>query len=373
MAVGERLALDVRRDFTFLHPDVLDARCTIDGPTLRLTNRVNHEQYRILVMPGSRAIHASNLAKIRDFYDQGGVVLATTRLPDYSAEAGKDQQVRDAIAAMFEPQVATKIRVTASSTWAPGGHDPELAVDGDPDTRWNTAAASQGNQWLEVEFDAPRTFCRTLVREAFGRTRAYRIEAWDGSRWVECVHGQQLGDEKIDTFAPVSAQKVRLFIETISADCLSIREFQVLDEKGVNLAQAGTTWSVRTNARGGRAYFLPQPNAAALQAALDDAQRVPDVRWEEPVRVTAGNLSYIHKVLEDRDVWFFGNSSDSPVDVPVRLRGRHVLERWDPHTGTIAAQPAESLRDGDAEVTRVRVTLAPVRSVFLIGAAGAAP
>ena len=48
MDVGERLSLDVRRDFTFLHPEVLDAKCTVDGPTLRLNNRVNHEQYRVV-------------------------------------------------------------------------------------------------------------------------------------------------------------------------------------------------------------------------------------------------------------------------------------------------------------------------------------
>ena len=101
MDLGETLSLGLRRDFTFLHPEVLDAKCTVDGPTLRLNNRVNHEQYRIVLVPGSRAIHASNLAKIRDFYEQGGVVLATTRLPEHSAEAGKDGQVRETIAAMF--------------------------------------------------------------------------------------------------------------------------------------------------------------------------------------------------------------------------------------------------------------------------------
>jgi len=369
MTVGERLALNVRRDFTFLHPDVLDAKCTVDGPTLRLNNRVNYEQYQILVIPGSRAIHASNLAKIRDFYEQGGVVLATTRLPECSAEPGKDAVVRETIAAMFavRPGQADEVRMGASSAWAGGGHEPAMAADGDPETRWNSAARAGGNQWLEVEFDTPRTFCRTVVRETFDRTRAYRIESWDGSRWVPCARGQRLGDEKIDTFQPITATKVRLFLETISSDCVSIREFEVLDGKGANLVQAGAAFSVRTNAKGGRAYFLPRPTAAAIQAVLDDAKLVPDVRFEEPVRTSGGNLSYIHKVLDRRDLWFFGNSSDSPVEVPVRLRGKHVLERWDPHTGTIESQPAEIARDGNAEVTRVRLALGPVRSVFLIG------
>jgi hypothetical protein len=102
---------------------------------------------------------------------------------------------------------------------------------------------------------------------------------------------------------------------------------------------------------------------------LDDAKLVPDVRWEQPLRVSGGNLSYLHKVAEGRDIWFFGNSSDTPVVVFVRLRGRHALERWDPHRGSIEPQLAETVRDGDAEATRVRLSLGPVQSVFLVGAA----
>ncbi len=101
MQVGEALALGVRRDFTFVHPEVLDERCAVEGNALRLNNPVNWERYRVFIIPGSRAISVTSLRKIKDFYDQGGQVIATTRLPDTAAEFGKDDEVRQLVAAIF--------------------------------------------------------------------------------------------------------------------------------------------------------------------------------------------------------------------------------------------------------------------------------
>jgi hypothetical protein len=99
--VGELLATELGRDYTFLHPEVLDEGCRIDGPLMRLENPVNHETYHVLVMPGHRSIQWSNLKKIKAFYDQGGKVIATGTLPSKSAEFGHDPDVVDAISTMF--------------------------------------------------------------------------------------------------------------------------------------------------------------------------------------------------------------------------------------------------------------------------------
>jgi hypothetical protein len=101
MQVGEALALGVRRDFTFVHPEVLDERCAVEGNALRLNNPVNWERYRVFIIPGSRTISVTSLRKIKDFYDLGGQVIATTRLPDTAAEFGKDDEVRQLVAAIF--------------------------------------------------------------------------------------------------------------------------------------------------------------------------------------------------------------------------------------------------------------------------------
>jgi hypothetical protein len=258
------------------------------------------------------------------------------------------------------------VSVTASSAWAGGGYDPGNAADGDAQSRWNAADGDKNPQWLEVDFGAAKTFGRTVVREAFDRTRAYRIQAWDGTQWKECVKGERLGAKKADTFAPVTASKVRLCIDAIAADSASVFEVEVLDAQGRNLACAAGVQSVQTNAKGGKAYFIPSPQAGTLKAVLDDALGVYDVSFEQDVASRNGNLSYIHKVIDGRQVYFVGNSSDDAVDMHMRLRGKLKLEQWDPHTGEVGACETEAISDHGCEVTRVRLNLAPVRSVFFV-------
>lgn len=236
MDTGELLSLAVRRDFTYLHPEVLDEKCTVRGDTLTLDNATNRQTYRVLIVPGSKTIAASNLAKIKQFFDQGGKVIATTRLPYLSAEFGQDDKVRGAIRAIF-------------------GVDPQGAV----------------------------------AREA-----------------------------------------------------------------------------AASSPRGGKAYFLPKPSAESLGRVLDDALAVWDVKLGGVPRLAGGNLSYLHKARDGRGVWFFANSSDTAVDVPVTLRGRHELEAWDPHAGAIAPAAASHAVESGQAVTRIRLALPPVRSVFLL-------
>lgn len=369
MRVGELLALNVRRDFTFIHPEVLDEKCSVADAEIHLNNKVNAENYKVFVIPGSRTIHWSSLQKIKAFYDKGGKVIATTRLPDSSAEMGKDKEVQETIAAMFGfgGKKSETLRVTASSAWAAGGYNPKNALDGDPQTRWNAADGDKNPQWLEVDFGAAKTFGKTVVREEYNRTRSYRIQAWDGQKWIDCAKGEQLGVAKTNTFNSVTASKVRLCIDAISSDSVSIAEFEVYDAGNRNLA-IPDSYTAHANAKGGNAYFIPSPRAATLKAVLDDALKVYDVAFEQDVPTPNGNLSYIHKVVEGRDVYFVGNSSAAAVDTFIRLRGKHDLKLWDPHTGQISACEAETISDNGSEVTRVRLNLDPVRSVFLVGA-----
>jgi hypothetical protein len=260
MDLGERLMLDLRHDFTFLHPEVLDATCTVQGAALRLNHPERFEQYRVLVIPGSTTIHLSNLRKIRDFYANGGRVVATTRLPDRSAEPGKDAEVRAIVEEIFGAAAATRKSDVASSKSEPGRVGPE-----EP--------------------------------------------------------GQHASGRK--------------------------------DTNG--------------NAQGGKSWFVPSPADPGLRAVLDGALGVPDVAWEEQVQVAGGNLSYLHKVIGHLDVYFFANSSDTAVDTHVRLRGAPAPELWDPHTGRITPAEHSQRTDHGQPVTRLRLILPPVRSVFVVG------
>ena len=100
--VGEQLATDIGRDYTFLHPEVLDQKCGIEDGHLLLPNRVHPARFSVLILPGHKTIHWSSLKKIQAFYDQGGKVIATGQLPSKSAEFGHDQDVERAISAMFD-------------------------------------------------------------------------------------------------------------------------------------------------------------------------------------------------------------------------------------------------------------------------------
>jgi hypothetical protein len=106
LAVGELLSLELRHDFTFLHPETLDARCRVNNDTLRLEHPDLFQNYRVLILPGASTVSAANLEKVKRFFDAGGKVIATTRLPTQSAEFGKSDQVQAAISHIFGAQTS---------------------------------------------------------------------------------------------------------------------------------------------------------------------------------------------------------------------------------------------------------------------------
>lgn len=127
------------------------------------------------------------------------------------------------------------------------------------------------------------------------------------------------------------------------------------------------------NAAGGRGYFVPKPDAKLLQTLLKQSDPVRDVEVQaDPLwplkRGTAydGALTYIHKVKDGRDLYFFANSAEQPVDVKVTLRGAKTLALWNPHTGeTLPAETTATTTEGQPTTT-AHLVLAPVKSLFFI-------
>jgi len=130
--LSDLLTGGIRRDFTFLHPEIMDGKCRVDGATLRLENKINFEEYSVIIIPSVSAIHWSNLQKIKAFYESGGKVIATTQLPDRSAEFGHDGEVRKTVEAVF-PSASVNDQGYARKTNAAGGASyfvPSLSDDG---------------------------------------------------------------------------------------------------------------------------------------------------------------------------------------------------------------------------------------------------
>ena len=366
MQVGEALSLGVRRDFTFVHPEVLEEGCAVDGASITLNNKVNHERWRAFIIPGSRCINIATLRRIKQFYDQGGTVIATTRLPDRAAEFGADAEVRQLVAEIFGQDVPLQDdapRVSASSTWA--GYDPVKTMDGSTQTRWNAADGSKGAQWLEADLGKTQTVAGVVVNEVFDRVRGYRIQTWNGTAWVDQAKGDRLGEHKEITFASVATTKIRLFMEAVVSDSASIAEWTILGAGGRNLFEREAK-ACHRNAKGGKAWFLPSPGVAALKAVLTEALPDGDVVIGQDLTVSGGNFSYIHKVKDGKSMYFFANSSDAEVDTWVALRGKLTPEIWNPHDGKMDTAKVEHAIGKEGTVTRVHVQLAPVRSLFLV-------
>ena len=101
MDVGEMLYRALRVDYTYLHPEVLEGRCLIDKQKLVLNNKENREEYSVLIVPGGDTLSVAAAAKIKEFYDKGGVVISTSKLPTKSAEFGRDKEIQKMVADVF--------------------------------------------------------------------------------------------------------------------------------------------------------------------------------------------------------------------------------------------------------------------------------
>ncbi|HXA29888.1 MAG TPA: glycosyl hydrolase [Candidatus Angelobacter sp.] len=110
LLVGDRLTGDLHRDFTFLHPDdLVSDRLCVDAGVLVLDNRVNRQRFTTVILSGGDVVSVFALRKLREFWERGGAVIATTLLPSRSAEFGCDGEVRDIVAAVFGAPAATEI------------------------------------------------------------------------------------------------------------------------------------------------------------------------------------------------------------------------------------------------------------------------
>ncbi|MEV4248468.1 penicillin acylase family protein [Streptosporangium canum] len=84
------------------------------------------------------------------------------------------------------------------------------AVDGDPTTRWSSAASD--DQYLQVDLGSATTVARTVLRWEAAYGSGYSIQtSSDGSTWTT-VHSTTTGNGDVDnvTFTPTTARYVRV-------------------------------------------------------------------------------------------------------------------------------------------------------------------
>ena len=141
----------------------------------------------------------------------------------------------------------------------------------------------------------------------------------------------------------------------------------IKDIFGVNPLETDTV-SILTseNSKGGKAIFIPRPSKENLQVALS---AIPaDVHFEpNPPSVEFGKFSYIHKIKDGINFWYFANSSDEPIETDVFLKGKHVLEEWNPHNGLNSEiKELEYISENGVVYTKFKLRLKAVKSVFVV-------
>lgn len=145
----------------------------------------------------------------------------TGRLPD--SDATRLREFGDAIQRLYGSEHNLARQATHIL------NDPaNAAIDDNPSTFWS---APERHATLEVRFDKPVTFDRTLTMEWLNegqRIEEYSIEAWQNGTWKTLIHAQAIGHKKIDIFPVTTAQRIRLnLLSTVGS--AGIREFQVFN------------------------------------------------------------------------------------------------------------------------------------------------
>lgn len=108
-------------------------------------------------------------------------------------------------------------------------YSPDKAFDDDPATRWGCDWGTH-SAWLAVDLGGPMTFNRVYISEPYDRVRKFELQRQEEQEWSAFFSGTTIGEDFTASFAPVTAQHVRLnLLETTEGP--SIWEFQLFAPK----------------------------------------------------------------------------------------------------------------------------------------------
>ena len=110
--IGEALSVQCRRDFIYLHPEVLAERCHVEDGRISLENVAVNAQIQVMVLPSCRTVDRVAYRRLLDFINSGGVLVACGTLPEQASD-GDDEVVRRITAELFAdvaPQVGSFTR-----------------------------------------------------------------------------------------------------------------------------------------------------------------------------------------------------------------------------------------------------------------------
>lgn len=86
MTVINMLSYFCGQDSMLIHPSVMNSRCSVSENKLCMTTESAENNFSVLILPGISVISIENLRLIKKFYDNGGKIIATGRLPQFAVE-----------------------------------------------------------------------------------------------------------------------------------------------------------------------------------------------------------------------------------------------------------------------------------------------
>ncbi|WP_345015115.1 discoidin domain-containing protein, partial [Aestuariibaculum suncheonense] len=87
----------------------------------------------------------------------------------------------------------------------------KYANDGKSDTRWESESTGAG-QWLMLDLGSVEGVSSVVLKEVSNRIGNWELEYWNGTTWVNLVTGNEIGSEKVISFAMVNTRKIRFNI-----------------------------------------------------------------------------------------------------------------------------------------------------------------
>ncbi|MWV42657.1 hypothetical protein GRF59_03370 [Paenibacillus sp. HJL G12] len=123
--------------------------------------------------------------------------------------------------ALHKPVVASNIQGEKYSG--------EMAVDGDPGTRWATTDAEMTHT-LDIDLGSETTFDRVELMQFHDRVESYKIQYWKDSAWHDAYSGGKVKagytnvtdkdqfQPELAEFSPVTGSKVRVIINAFKAE-----------------------------------------------------------------------------------------------------------------------------------------------------------
>ncbi len=112
MKLGQFLIRNLNCDFAFLHPETLSDQCVTNKGVLSIPNSIHYQDYKVLIMPGMKAMSISSAKKIKEFVRTGGTLISVSELPAMETEQAANNDLREIIRDLFgSEEVGSKMTI----------------------------------------------------------------------------------------------------------------------------------------------------------------------------------------------------------------------------------------------------------------------